>query len=457
MLPTIDILLARIAAGDLTHTQLLEQCIAASAAPEADAVYLHTWFDSALATARATDAARASGQSIGPLAGLPISIKDLFDVAGEVTRAGSRARDDAPPAERDAEAVRRLRAAGAALTGRTNMTEFAFSGVGINPHFGTPRNPADRDHARIPGGSSAGAAASVALGLCVGALGSDTGGSIRIPAALTGITGFKSTQRRVSLDGTLPLSRTLDTACAMARSVTDCLRLDSVLADTPVRPAAVPANTLRFAVPQTVVLDGLEPEVSRAFDQALRALRDAGASIEEIPLHELSELATLNGAGGFSAPESWAVHRALLGTRRDLIDPRVVTRIERGASMSAADYIDLLDARSDWIERVESRIEPFDAILCPTAPMVAPHISALKHDNAFFDANGQLLRNTAIANFLDGCSISIPCQSAGALPVGLMLSHASMLDEVLLSAAMTVESVLHAAGLGMPATSSSAL
>lgn len=450
MLPTIDTLLARIAAGDLTHTELLERCIAASAAPAAASVYLHTWFDSALATARAADAARAAGEPLGPLAGLPVSIKDLYDVAGEVTRSASVARDDAAVATADAEAVRRLRAAGAALTGRTNMTEFAFSGVGINPHFGTPSNPTDHSVARIPGGSSSGAAVSVALGLCVAALGSDTGGSIRIPAALNGLTGFKSTQRRVPLDGALPLSRTLDTACAMARSVTDCLRIDSVLADQPLRPAAVPAASLRFAVPQTLLLDELEPEVGEAFEQALRVLRKAGASVEEIPLHELGELAALNAAGGFSAPESWAVHRTLLATRRAMVDHRVVARIERGAAMSAADYLDLIDARADWIERVEARIEPFDAILCPTVPLLAPPIAALAHDDAFFRANALLLRNTAAFNFLDGCSISLPCQPRGALPVGLMLSHAGMLDEVLLSAAMTVETLLQAAGLGLP-------
>ena len=450
MLPTIDTLLARIAAGDLTHTELLERCIAASTAPAAASVYLHTWFDSALATARAADAARAAGEPLGPLAGLPVSIKDLYDVAGEVTRSASVARDDAAVATADAEAVRRLRAAGAALTGRTNMTEFAFSGVGINPHFGTPSNPTDHSVARIPGGSSSGAAVSVALGLCVAALGSDTGGSIRIPAALNGLTGFKSTQRRVPLDGALPLSRTLDTACAMARSVTDCLRIDSVLADQPLRPAAVPAASLRFAVPQTLLLDELEPEVGEAFEQALRVLRNAGASVEEIPLHELGELAALNAAGGFSAPESWAVHRTLLATRRAMVDHRVVARIERGAAMSAADYLDLIDARADWIERVEARIEPFDAILCPTVPLLAPPIAALAHDDAFFRANALLLRNTAVFNFLDGCSISLPCQPRGALPVGLMLSHAGMLDEVLLSAAMTVETLLQAAGLGLP-------
>ncbi|HVL09728.1 MAG TPA: amidase, partial [Burkholderiaceae bacterium] len=358
--------------------------------------------------------------------------------------------DDAAVATADAEAVRRLRAAGAALTGRTNMTEFAFSGVGINPHFGTPSNPTDHSVARIPGGSSSGAAVSVALGLCVAALGSDTGGSIRIPAALNGLTGFKSTQRRVPLDGALPLSRTLDTACAMARSVTDCLRIDSVLADQPLRPAAVPAASLRFAVPQTLLLDELEPEVGEAFEQALRVLHNAGASVEEIPLHELGELAALNAAGGFSAPESWAVHRTLLATRRAMVDHRVVARIERGAAISAADYLDLIDARADWIERVEARIEPFDAILCPTVPLLAPPIAALAHDDAFFRANALLLRNTAAFNFLDGCSISLPCQPRGALPVGLMLSHAGMLDEVLLSAAMTVETLLQAAGLGLP-------
>lgn len=446
MLPHLDSLEslhASLRAGKTSRADLIEQAEARAASPEGSAVYLHTTFEAARQVARAADAAAQAGRALHPLAGLPISIKDLYDVAGEVTRAASAARQDAPAATADAAVVARLRAAGAALVGRTNMTEFAFSGVGINPHFGTPVNPCDSATARIPGGSSSGAAVSVALGTAVAALGSDTGGSIRIPAALCGITGFKPTARRVPLDGAFPLSYTLDTACAMARTLADCIAVDSVIADTPALPVITAATAIKLAIPRQLVLGDMDEVVSRAFDRAIGRLSAAGVRVEHVDMPELDELAGLNAAGGFSAPEAYSHHRALLATHRDLYDPRVLTRIERGATMSAADYIALHRARLDWISRMQARLAPFDAVVCPTVPFVAPPIAPLVSDDAlFFRTNGLLLRNTSAFNFLDGCSVSLPCHAPDELPVGLMLSHGPMRDGRLLGTALALESIV---------------
>ncbi|PLP97016.1 amidase [Cupriavidus pauculus] len=440
---SLESLHASLRAGKTSRTDLIADAAARAASPAGKAVYLHTTFDAASQVARAADAAAHTGKPLHPLAGLPVSVKDLYDVAGEVTRAASAARQDAAPATADAAVVARLRTAGAALVGRTNMTEFAFSGVGINPHFGTPVNPCDGTTARIPGGSSSGAAVSVALGTAVAALGSDTGGSIRIPAALCGITGYKPTARRVPLTGAYPLSYTLDTACAMARTLSDCIAVDGIIADAPVIPVVAAPTALRLAIPRQLVLDDMDDVVARAFERAIGRLSAAGVRVEHVDMPELAELAGLNAAGGFSAPEAFSHHRALLATHRDRYDPRVLSRIERGAAMSAADYIALHRARLDWIARMEARLAPFDAVVCPTVPMVAPPIAPLVTDDAlFFRTNGLLLRNTSAFNFLDGCSVSLPCQAPDELPVGLMLSHGPMRDAHLLGTALALESIV---------------
>lgn len=378
-----------------------------------------------------------------PLAGLPISIKDLFDVAGQKTQAGSIVLADRPAAAQDCPAVARLRAAGGLIAGRTNMVEFAFSGVGINPHHGTPVNPADRKVARIPGGSSSGAAVSVATGAAYAALGSDTGGSLRIPAALCGLVGFKSTVRWVPTAGALPLSTSLDTVGAITRSVRDAVTLHEVLSAQRVRISGKPVSQMRLAVPQHLMLDALEPAVAQAFSTSLDALRKAGAQIEEIKLGEMGELAAINATGGLSAAESHAWHRSLLAQHQAQYDPRVAMRILKGASMLAADYIDLLAARKDWIARVRHIIEGFDALLSPTVPIVAPAIAPLlTDDSAFFKVNGLLLRNTAVVNMLDGCAISLPCHAPGDLPVGLMLWQGEMQDNAVLNTALGIEVVL---------------
>lgn len=387
--------------------------------------------------------ASVSGGALQCLSGIPVSVKDLFDVAGQTTSAGSTVLANAPVATQDSPAVARLRAAGAVIMGRTNMVEFAYSGVGINPHYGTPVNPADTEVERIPGGSSSGAAVSVATGAAFLGLGSDTGGSIRIPAALCGIVGFKSTARLVPTLGALPLSTSLDTVCAMTRSVRDAVMAHEVLAARSVKLTHKPLAERRLAVARTQMQDGLDSTVARAFEQTLTLLRQAGAQIEEIALEEISELAAINATGGLPAPESYAWHRQLIAAHEADYDPRVSMRILRGARMSAFEYIDLLAARQHWIARMETRLQEFDAVLSPTVPIVAPAISSVLSDDAeFFRVNTLLLRNTAVVNMLDGCGISLPCHTPDQLPVGLMVWHAALHDDVVLNTTLEIEAVL---------------
>lgn len=448
-LPSIATLRADLVAGRLSHASLLDQVIARADESRAAHVFTQRFDASAREAVRHADALLKAGVPLQPLAGLPVTVKDLYDVAGTVTWAGSVVRQDAPAAAQDAPSVARLRAAGAALTGKTNMTEFAFSGVGINPHHGTPVNPADAAVARIPGGSSSGAAVSVALGLAVAGLGSDTGGSIRIPAALCGVTGFKGSQSRVPLDGAFPLSHTLDTVCAMARSVDDCLAVDAVLSGAPLAVAERPLQGRRLLLPQTLMLDALEAPVAVAFSRALSALSAAGAQVIEAPLPLLAEIAQLNSPGGFSATEAFAIHREAMATRRERFDPRVAARIALGEQVSAADYLQLHRRRRDWIARATAALQGFDAVVCPTVPLLAPPIAELAaSDEAFFKANGLLLRNTFAFNYLDGCAFSLPCQPTGTLPVGLMLAAPGGQDATLASVARAAEAALAAAGLG---------
>ena len=405
--------------------------------------FLKVHAEHALAAADFYDRLRASGAAPSRFAGVPVSLKDLFDIRGDVTTAGSVALRDAPPANRDAPAVARLRAAGFVPIGRTNMTEFAFSGIGINPHYGTPASPYDRPAARIPGGSSSGAAVSVADGMAIGAIGTDTGGSCRIPAAFCGVVGFKPTAARVPTQGAFPLSTTLDSVGPLAATVACCAMLDCVLAAEPAMDLpSFPLEALRMAVPQTTVLDNLEPAVAQAFDRALSQLREKGARIVDIPLRELDELRAINAKGGIVTAESYALHRSLIAKAEKMYDPRVLTRILRGREQNAADYIDLLNARADFTRRVRAIMAPYDALAMPTVPILAPRIAELEPEDAFRRINVLVLRNPSIANFIDGCAISIPCHCPGDAPVGLMLFGDHGTDRRLLSIAAAVEKVV---------------
>lgn len=445
--PTIESMAADLAAGSATAVQLAETALARAEDPAGEGARAFTRIDRerALAMARASDALRGAGLVRSPLEGLPVSVKDLFDVAGQVTTSGSAVLKDAAPAERNAPVIDRLIAAGAVIVGRTNMTEFAFSGLGLNPHYGTPRNPWERGGGgRIPGGSSSGAAVSVTDGMAVVGIGSDTGGSVRIPSALCGLTGFKPTQRRVPIEGTLPLSTSLDSIGPLAASVRCCAIVDAVLAgEAPLPPPARELPGARLAIPETLVLADMDAVVAAAFERACATLQAAGARIQRIAVPEFAELGRLHARGTLASAEAWAWHRALLNARGDEYDPRVGLRMRDGETMGAADYVDLVNARRRWIAQVEARIAGFDALLMPTVPIVAPTIAELQgSDQAYFAANGLILRNPTLINFLDGCALSLPCHAAGEAPVGLMLAAAGGRDHDLLALGEAVEQAL---------------
>lgn len=381
-----------------------------------------------------------------PLGGLAISIKDLFDVAGQPTTAGSRALADAAPAAADCPAVARLRAAGATLVGHTNLSEFAFSGVGLNPHHGTPANPVTRvldGQRRIPGGSSSGAAVSVATGAAWAALGSDTGGSIRIPAALQGLVGYKNTARLTPMDGAIPLARTLDTACAVTRSARDAVLLHAILSGRPVARLNRPLPDWRLAVARPLLQDGMDDAVAAAFERSLAALRAAGARIVDIDLPALHDLPPPQARGALAAAEAWAWHHELLARREADYDPRVAWRIRQGERVTSEILQVALAARQRYIASMEASLRDIDAVLSPTVPVVAPLLQPLvDSDEAFFAANALLLRNPSLVNALDGCAISLPCQRPGELPVGLMLWAPALRDEALLNLALLLEPLL---------------
>jgi Asp-tRNA(Asn)/Glu-tRNA(Gln) amidotransferase A subunit family amidase len=352
----------------------------------------------------------------------------------------------AAPALVDSTAVARLRRAGAALMGRTNMTEFAFSGVGINPHYGTPANACDPVTARIPGGSSSGAAVSVATGASFIGLGSDTGGSIRIPAALNGIVGFKGTARLIPTTGAIPLSSTLDTVCALTRSVSDAILAHEILANRRVIRSTAPLSAYRLGIATTWMLDGLDTTVTAAWQRTIHTLRCAGARIEDVELRDISQLEKIQASGNFSAAESYTWHRHLLEKHVQDYDPRVAFRMLRGAKMSAWEYLELQTERQRWITTMDLALEGFDAILSPTVPMVAPPQAMLapgaERDEAFFSTNTLLLRNTSMVNMLDGCAISIPCHAPNELPVGLMVWAGALQDDPVLNIARQIELAL---------------
>jgi aspartyl-tRNA(Asn)/glutamyl-tRNA(Gln) amidotransferase subunit A len=432
----------------------VEECLVAATDPagEGARTFIRLYEDSALRVSDRSDQLRRSGIHKGPLMGLPISIKDLFNVAGETTTAGSIVLGDAAPARQDAVVVKRLRDAGAVLIGRTNMTEFAYSGLGLNPHFGTPRNPYDRALGRIPGGSSSGAVVSVSDGMATAAIGTDTGGSVRIPAALCGLTGFKPTARRVSLDGVFQLSSSLDSVGSIAPTVACCALLDSVLSgESHSRPAVSSLAGLRLGVLQGYVLDDLDEDVARCFSYALMALADAGAELREAHFDSLSQIPRMNADGGLAAAESYKHHRELIGLRGESYDPRVLSRILRGREILEEDYRRKVCSRSSIIAEAEQAFAGLDAWLMPTVPRTAPSIVELESsDAAYFETNTAMLRNPSVINFIDGCALSLPCHLPGDVPVGLMVAALCGSDQRLLSIAAGIEAALARAGFAIP-------
>lgn len=433
-------------AGVISSRELVGECLdrIEDASGEGARAFLKVHREAALTAADYHDRLRHIGAQPSPWGGIPVSIKDLFDIAGDVTTAGSTVLRDEKPAPADACAVARLRAAGFILIGRTNMTEFAYSGLGINPHYGTPLNPFERNVGRIPGGSSSGGAISITDRMAFGALGTDTGGSCRIPAAFCGITGFKPTAARVPLSGAVPLSSSLDSIGPLGLTVECCRILDSVLAAEPWAGAGalLPLRGLRFAVPRAYVLEGLDQHVAATFERVLSALSAEHCQIIDVPLQTLTELPSINRKGGFTAAEAYALHRDRLIDRTAEYDPRVSIRILRGREQDAADYIDLVRARADFRKRVAAQLEGFDAVLMPTVPIIAPKLTEVESDSEYGRLNLLALRNPTVANFLDGCAISLPCHDRGSAPVGLMLMGDPNSDHRLLEIAAAVEAVI---------------
>jgi aspartyl-tRNA(Asn)/glutamyl-tRNA(Gln) amidotransferase subunit A len=435
-----------LASQKISSRQLVEESLAAIKDPQGEGArtFLLVHENESLAAADRVDAQRRAGSKLPALAGIPISIKDLFDEAGVVTLGGSTMLLGTPPATRDSTVVDRLRKAGAVIVGRTNLTEFAYSALGINPHYGTPKNAFDRTTGRVPGGSTSGVAISVADGMVAGAIGTDTGGSVRIPAALNGLVGFKPTARRVPLDGVLPLSRSLDSAGPIAKSVADCALLDQVLtADKNGVPAPTHLRGLRFAVPKTVFLDDLSPAVASAFTGALARLSVAGASIIELPMAEFAQAAAVSPRGALVSAEAFSVHRQWMKHGADKYDPRVIARILPGEKITAAEYAELLQLRQRFILSISAASAGYDAMLMPTTPDTAPTIAeATRDDESYFRLNGRMLRNTSIVNLFDGCALSVPCHEPGTAPVGIMIAGTQNTDRKILAIGLAVEEVV---------------
>jgi aspartyl-tRNA(Asn)/glutamyl-tRNA(Gln) amidotransferase subunit A len=406
----------------------------------------------ALSEKRARDEAAAAaaryraGRPLGPLDGVPVAWKDLFDMAGMTTTAGSAVYRQAKPADADAPAVRRLAEAGMVALGKTNLSEFAYSGLGLNPHYGTPRNPHDSRIARVPGGSSSGSAVAVAAGLAPCAIGSDTGGSVRIPAAFNGVVGFKTSEGRIDKTGVFPLSPTLDTVGPIARTVEDCVLLDAALR------GALASEVRRgdladvdLLVPENVVFEGIEPDVATNFERAIAAIERRGVRVARRRLRVLDEvLRTTAEHGTITAAEAYRFHRDLVeGPQASQVDSRVVSRILGGKRMTAHAMLALQAARRELRRALLTELD--GALLAmPTVPHAAPETAPLEADPERFNAaNLKTLRNTMLGNFLALCGLALPSGHDGlGLPTSILISGPGGDDARLLGVGLAIEPLL---------------
>lgn len=444
-MPTITELRHRIGSGSTSATEVVEGIFSklARKANDESSAFRETFEPEALARADRLD--RVTSKGIGPLHGIPISVKDNIDTAGATTAAGSRVLAANVPAKVDADAVQNIKRAGAIVVGKTNMSELAFSGVGLNPHFGTPLNPFDRSERRMPGGSSSGAAVSVAEGLSAAAIGTDTGGSIRIPAALCGLVGFKPTQQSISRTGVLPLSNQLDCVGTIARSVEDCFIVHVVLSNLVGSIEPKEPKSIRLWHPGRSFLDGIDDEVAAAFECALQAFHREGVEVVQKDMRLLDGIADINSRGPFAAYEAWKAFRAIVEHDSDRMDPRIAERIKRGSAISDVAFQTNVRERNRMIEHFATKLKDVDAIVCPTVPIVAPRIAELQQPDRFGTVNLLLLRNPTAENILDAPSISLPRHAEGKAPVGLMMIGKRAQDAALFNVAYTIEMILNAA------------
>jgi aspartyl-tRNA(Asn)/glutamyl-tRNA(Gln) amidotransferase subunit A len=442
---TLGGLASELRDGKIYSRKLVEQALAKISDPagEGARAFIKVDEEGALAAADYQDRLRRQNRQPSPFAGIPISVKDLFDLAGEVTTAGSKALKDAAPALADAPAIAALKSAGLVVLGRTNMTEFAYSGVGLNPHYGTPRSAFDRKTGRIPGGSSSGAAVAIADGLCALSIGTDTGGSCRIPAAYNGIVGYKPSRGRVSTLGAYPLSSRFDSVGPLGNSVACCAAADALMAgDWNGKIAAREVSSLRIGVLKTTMHEGLDVDVAAAYERALARISKAGATLVDLAFEELLEMPSLTIKGGIVAAEAFAQHRDLITRKGADYDPRVRMRMEAAGGISAADYLSVVKRRDEMIRRFSAVTQGLSAVVLPTVNIVPPPILALEGDQDYLRYNSMSLRNTYVGNFLDCCAISIPVNEPGAAPVGLMLMDVWGQDQNLFSVSQAVENLL---------------
>ncbi|MEM0906795.1 MAG: amidase [Pseudomonadota bacterium] len=407
-------------------------------------IFLSVTKERALKEAEAAKARYSAGRPASPVDGVPVAWKDLFDLKGEVTTAGSALFAHAPPADADSPVVAQLAAAGMVSVGKVNLTEFAFSGLGLNPHFGTCANPYDPETPRIPGGSSSGSAVAVAAGLVPVAIGSDTGGSVRVPAALNGLVGSKSSEGRIDKTAVFPLSNTLDTVGPLCRTVEDAVLLDAAMRGAVPTIARSDLAGLKVVVCESVFFDGCEDDVVDAFEAAVKRLEAAGVIVERSAFPEVAEAARVMSEHGYLvAAEAYHLHKERIdGPEVEEIDGRVVARILGGKAMSAADLIALQQARQRLIPSAAARMDG-TFVINPTVPHVAPEIAPLDADPALFAiVNGKTLRNTSFGNFLSWPAVALPAASSSKLPISFQIAAAPGQDETLLSAAWAIESIV---------------
>jgi aspartyl-tRNA(Asn)/glutamyl-tRNA(Gln) amidotransferase subunit A len=442
---------AYLQSGALTARALAEQCLRAARDPAGEGARTYTELLEATARAEAERAderraarRRGGAEALPGLEGIPVSIKDLFDVAGRVTRASSIARPDAAPATVDAPVVSRLRAAGAVIIGCTNMTEFAYSGLGLNAHFGTPANPFERSARRIPGGSSSGAAVSVTDELAAIAIGSDTGGSVRIPAALCGLVGWKPTAARISREGVLPLSRSFDSVGPLAADVAGCVRVDAVLTGEAPPAPLEELKGRRLAVPRELRRLDVERAVSSAIDRALERIARAGVELDERDIPAIEGVPASGLGPVIVGAEAYAWHRSNLERHGDRYDARVRKRLELGAAFPAWQYLDALDGRARCIAAARAALAGCEGWLMPTVPIIAPRMAELEDEATYVAVNRLVLRNSSIVNLLDGCALSLPCHRPGEAPVGITLAGLGQTDARVLAMGQALEQTLNA-------------
>ncbi len=443
-------LVAELQSGRQDPVALVEAGLAAIEAYDDPTIFTLVTEERARGEAEAAAERLAAGRPTSLLDGVPLAWKDLFAFAGETTTAGSKLLLEAPPAADDAKVVQRLKAAGMVALGRVNMTEFAYSGLGLNPHFGTPRNPAARDQIRIPGGSSSGSGAVVAAGLAPISIGSDTGGSVRIPAAFNGLVGYKASHGRYPMQGVYPLSTSLDSLGVLCHSVFDAALVDAAmtghLAPNVTRRSA---EGLQLIVPNNVVFDRAEPDVIAAFEATLTRLAEIGVTSERRRIPEFDAFFALTAErGALIGAEAYALHaERLAGPEKAHYDRRIVDRLMLGKTLSAADLIAIRDTRARLVAEMAAELGPDCLLAYPTVAHVAPPLNPLLADDELYvETNILTLRNTMIGNFLDFCGVTLPCGlDRNGMPIGFLLSAANGQDEAVLAAALAVESQVTAA------------